>query len=219
MGILLLLILVLGLIWLVLTIGLGPILLILIGLFVLGIVLGLLSGLLGSLINELKGSNATWWISIVIYVAVVTLIIVLVGRVGDRHWGLRAHAGERYDAAQTLTIVPVKPNPNYAITPPPKPKPTILPPVEFDYPYTGKHLTIETVATREELKPICGNAFTKWTLACAFSYGNTFCRIVIVEESIIKAYGWTKELVMRHEMGHCNGWPKDHPGERPYDGK
>ena len=25
----------------------------------------------------------------------------------------------------------------------------------------------------------------------------------------------TTTVPMRHEIGHCNGWPGDHPGERP----
>jgi hypothetical protein len=124
--------------------------------------------------------------------------------------GLAAHA-------QSLTIVPVKPNPDLVV-PTPKPKYLILPPVEFDHPYAGK-LTVETVATREELSEICGKAFTQWTLGCAFRHGNNGCRIVLADESIIKARGWTVALIMRHEIGHCNGWPGDHPGERPYDAK
>ena len=39
---------------------------------------------------------------------------------------------------------------------------------------------------------------------------------VLVDEAIIKAGGWTRELMLRHEIG--NGWPRDHPGQRPHDG-
>jgi hypothetical protein len=31
---------------------------------------------------------------------------------------------------------------------------------------------------------------------------------------IMKARGWTTALLLRHETGHCNGWPSDHPGQR-----
>src|SRR5215510_2543726 len=36
---------------------------------------------------------------------------------------------------------------------------------------------------------------------------------------VMKARGWTTALLLRHETGHCNGWPSDHPGQRPYDEK
>src|SRR5262245_11776782 len=26
----------------------------------------------------------------------------------------------------------------------------------------------------------------------------------------MRARGWTTELLLRHEIGHCNGWPSDH---------
>jgi len=29
----------------------------------------------------------------------------------------------------------------------------------------------------------------------------------------------TTALLLRHETGHCNGWPSDHPGQHPYDAK
>src|SRR3981189_2321635 len=105
--------------------------------------------------------------------------------------GLAANAGEREDIAQafighvrkpTPPAVPIPPAIPPELAPPPKPKPTILPPVEFDHPYTGK-LTVETVATREELREICGSVFTQFTLACAFRRDDKrSCRIVIVEE-------------------------------------
>jgi hypothetical protein len=37
--------------------------------------------------------------------------------------------------------------------------------------------------------------------------------IVLATDEIIKAAGWTSEIVRRHEFGHCNGWPADHRGQ------
>ena len=40
------------------------------------------------------------------------------------------------------------------------------------------------------------------------------CRIILIDDAVMKARGWTTELLLRHEIGHCNGWPGNHPGER-----
>jgi hypothetical protein len=37
------------------------------------------------------------------------------------------------------------------------------------------------------------------------------CRIIPVDEKIIKMNGWTNQLMLRHEIDRCNGWPSDHP--------
>jgi hypothetical protein len=34
-------------------------------------------------------------------------------------------------------------------------------------------------------------------------------------DELIKAAEWTAEIVRRHEIGHCNGFPSDHRGARP----
>jgi len=33
-----------------------------------------------------------------------------------------------------------------------------------------------------------------------------------VQDDVIIAAGLTLEIVMRHELGHCNGWPPDRTG-------
>lgn len=97
------------------------------------------------------------------------------------------------------------------VAPPPKGH-HILPPLEYDYPYQGK-LTIERVQTIEELQRACN--VTKWALGCSRRYA-TSCWIALVADNVIREWGWTPELMMRHEMGHCNGWGGDHAGQRPY---
>jgi hypothetical protein len=94
----------------------------------------------------------------------------------------------------------------------------ILPPVEYDHPYTGK-LTIETVLQREDLREFCGAAFLPWTLACARrDVTNNSCHIVIASDNLIREQRWSTELIMRHEIGHCNGWDGHH-GQRPWNAK
>jgi hypothetical protein len=43
-------------------------------------------------------------------------------------------------------------------------------------------------------------------------FAHVLCRARL--EKTIEAGGWTKELLLRHETAHCNGWPGDHPGKR-----
>lgn len=86
----------------------------------------------------------------------------------------------------------------------------ILPPVEYDKPYTGK-LTIERAATPEDVRRMCN--LDKTALACAIRSEGS-CRIVIVPDDLIKISGYTTEVVMRHEVSHCVGWPKDHRNSR-----
>jgi hypothetical protein len=45
------------------------------------------------------------------------------------------------------------------------------------------------------------------------------CHVYIAEDEILKAAGLTYEIAYRHEIGHCNGWPADHPGARPAGAK
>lgn len=89
----------------------------------------------------------------------------------------------------------------------------ILPPAEYDKPYTGR-LILETVPNQEELAKFCGKAYIPGlTLGCSQRRADS-CKIVLVPDAIITMNGWTRALMLRHELGHCNGWPGDHPGAR-----
>ena len=95
----------------------------------------------------------------------------------------------------------------------------ILPPKQFDHPYAGK-LKVVTVLQREEMRAFCGEAFRPWTLGCARrDETNNSCHIVIANDNIIREQKWTPELIMRHEIGHCNGWPGNHPGQRSWNAR
>jgi hypothetical protein len=87
----------------------------------------------------------------------------------------------------------------------------ILPPVEFDKPYAGK-LMIRRVDSKEEVQRVC--QLSRPTVGCAVKPVVDMCIIVIADDAAIAARGWTYEIVLRHEIGHCNGWPGDHPGAR-----
>jgi hypothetical protein len=63
-------------------------------------------------------------------------------------------------------------------------------------------------------------------MACAFKSAGTppgkpsgYCRIIIANDDLlhdrVKALGfWDFEIILRHEIGHCNGWDGDHKGAR-----
>jgi len=80
----------------------------------------------------------------------------------------------------------------------------MLPPVEYDRPYKGK-LTVHYV------DPIgmffnCGIAG-----ACAYM-GGKWCTIYF--PTWLKPKSAAFNIRMRHEKGHCNGWPPNHPNPR-----
>ena len=87
----------------------------------------------------------------------------------------------------------------------------ILPPLEYDHPYTGK-IKVRVVQTIEEIKELCDLPFAR-ALACMYRSFNT-CVIVILPDETLYGKGWDPWHVMRHEIGHCNGWSGKHEGER-----
>ena len=92
--------------------------------------------------------------------------------------------------------------------------PRYLPPEEYDYPYKG--ILVTTVAKNQnEVRKLC-----PWTpfaaLGCAFRYAGG-CLIVLANEDTIRAAGEDPDVVRRHEIGHCNGWPAGHPNARRAD--
>ena len=105
--------------------------------------------------------------------------------------------------AKSLTTVPVKPMPLHFM---------VLPPAEYDHDYDGD-LTIRMVESLAELHAYC-KLDAPQMLACSVRNARS-CLIVMVDDVIMRKRGWNTGLILRHERGHCNGWPGDHPGERP----
>jgi hypothetical protein len=89
-----------------------------------------------------------------------------------------------------------------------------LPPVEFDRPSTVPVLVID-IDSEAELRERCG-----WTdretssimVGCAMRFKES-CRIYLGPPQT-EHTGVTRNIVLRHETGHCSGWPADHPGMR-----
>jgi hypothetical protein len=87
-----------------------------------------------------------------------------------------------------------------------------FPPVEYDQPYTGK-LTIRRLETQEEIAKLCTNSKAK--IACTLSAKDrSFCHIFIANDDVIKKGKTSYIFVLRHELGHCNGWSSDHKDAR-----
>ena len=91
-----------------------------------------------------------------------------------------------------------------------------LPPVEYDKPFAGK-LEEVVVKSREEMDASCkriGLSLPNVPLGCGKLLAADHCVIYLARDEVNRAVGLTTELVRRHEVGHCNGWPKEHPGGR-----
>jgi hypothetical protein len=85
-----------------------------------------------------------------------------------------------------------------------------LPPLEYDHPYTGKLHIIR--ADKNLLLKKCSAPLGLGAdqLACADPSENE-CVIFLASNDILEITGWSEEILLRHEIGHCNGWPGNHP--------
>jgi len=90
--------------------------------------------------------------------------------------------------------------------------PTVLPPEEYDRPFDGILLT-QRLKTEAEIRKVCPSSTLAAALGCAQKIREG-CLIIMVDDEVIRKYHLTPETVLRHEMGHCNGWPPNHQGAR-----
>jgi hypothetical protein len=85
-----------------------------------------------------------------------------------------------------------------------------LPPAEFDHEYAGV-LTVHR-GTQQEMLAQCPSKSNPgyYSLGCSrrFFDGAT-CVVYIAKDIMLQAAGWPYDLVLRHELGHCNGWHHD----------
>jgi hypothetical protein len=154
-------------------------------------------------IEQLRRENAKLW-----------LAVILAFTVGTFTWALLmtppAHGQklEDWTSPKTFRTVPVSPTPKRAPS-------LVLPPPEYDHHYEGD-LTIKLVDSVEHLAIVC-----KWpevrpnSLGCA-TVRSDHCIIYLVQDDVARERGWNNGIILRHELGHCNGWPADHPGARGF---
>src|SRR5262249_41617701 len=99
-----------------------------------------------------------------------------------------------------------------------------LPPAIYDRPYTAGELTISE-ASQDHIRRECNRPGNRPIFGCTalrhWPDGRQECWIWIAPTAEIEGFGpgWTREIVLRHEIGHCNGWPNDHAGARPMNAK
>jgi hypothetical protein len=93
----------------------------------------------------------------------------------------------------------------------PTPAHRIFPPAQYDHYYEGD-LTIKIVNSLEELHEVC-QLDNPQLLACS-TRNEWSCIIVLVKDEVMRKRSWTTGMLLRHEIGHCNGWGADHAGER-----
>ena len=89
---------------------------------------------------------------------------------------------------------------------------TYIPPPEYDRAYKG-HLIISRIDSTPEVGRLCGQ--TDPMISCSRPRDNE-CDIIMATDDVIRTLGYSVDIVLRHEIAHCNGWPKDHPGGLPY---
>jgi hypothetical protein len=90
-----------------------------------------------------------------------------------------------------------------------------VPPVEYDRPFNGT-LEIYKVGGQEDVRATGCPKTAFVALGCAFWWANpSKCVVILADDAAIKAVGHDPEIVLRHEIAHCNGWPASHSGARP----
>jgi hypothetical protein len=89
----------------------------------------------------------------------------------------------------------------------------VLPPPEYGHPYKGT-LVVRTMGSTDEVRQICKG---ESPFRCAFrSVDGNACTVILAPAAATEARGFTVEIVKRHEIGHCIGWPNNHAGARQW---
>jgi hypothetical protein len=115
---------------------------------------------------------------------------------------------------------PAVPVPTPAPTPRPAPTPVImplipfpvpLPPPEFDHEYKGR-LTIAKLDNYRLIRAVCED--NPDAIACSFRIYDSTTGAPISCLIMLGPMTHDDERVLRHELGHCNGWTNEHEGAR-----
>lgn len=87
-----------------------------------------------------------------------------------------------------------------------------LPPIEYDHPFKGK-VKITVVDNEAEMQTACGMPGVVYLMGCAHLDGKV-CVIHLRDEETLRRNRRTRlDILLRHEVGHCNGW-RGHAGAR-----
>lgn len=74
------------------------------------------------------------------------------------------------------------------------------PPMRYDYPFPGRVYVMWE--SPETLQTVCPTS----VVACVIDISYRSCTIAISSE-----WKHRRDDILRHENGHCNGWPASHP--------
>jgi hypothetical protein len=119
----------------------------------------------------------------------------------------------------TMPVVPPppeRPAPTQTMvtTTPTLPAHIALPPVRYDHEYTGGQLIITKWNDYSLIQHICAD--TPNAIACSYKTFNTATGKLISCLIMLGPVAHDDPKVLRHEIGHCNGWTSAHEGAR-YD--
>jgi hypothetical protein len=92
---------------------------------------------------------------------------------------------------------------------------SLLPPVEYDKPYTGE-LWITRLSSEEEIQNLCKEGKRACANTKNLPPGQVApkCHIYMLTDKQLRAKGIGGAAIsLRHELGHCNGW-RGHDGGR-----
>jgi hypothetical protein len=92
----------------------------------------------------------------------------------------------------------------------------VLPPPEYDHPYTKGQLTVVTAKDQQEVRDKCQRQLQPGRGARLLHSRPARVPRGSAPDDEIKRAGFVPDLIKRHEIGHCNGWPADHKGARPW---
>jgi hypothetical protein len=96
-----------------------------------------------------------------------------------------------------------------------KDDPTWNPPARYDHQYQG-NLTVQYLP-QKQVVAACERLFIKYKVkakasmtqrGCAATTAKGSCTVIVIDKPYALA---TPKAVLRHERGHCNGWPSSHP--------
>ena|SRR5215831_1436582 len=96
-----------------------------------------------------------------------------------------------------------------------------LPPLEYDHPYKGDLVIIDDVKWQER-QDRCGSNSDpqgRWYVACIAPPQPDKCVVFMPDRATLALVfsihqSFTYKNLLRHEIGHCNGWPGNHAGGR-----
>jgi hypothetical protein len=87
-----------------------------------------------------------------------------------------------------------------------------LPPVEYDHEYRGGQLIVTKWDDYSLIRVICKDVVNP--IACSYRTYNTATGKLISCLILLGPVAHDNEQVLRHEIGHCNGWSDKHEGAR-----